>query len=200
MLVGKMELNGICELHLSYGTEKPMDIFGQEWVDHHIKIKENWENIVNDEDTVLISGDISWGLRLENAIEDLKWIDSLPGRKICIKGNHDYWWQSLKKIREEFPHMLFLQNNHFVYNDYAICGARGWSIPSDNVYQQEDEKLYKREAIRLEMSLKEAKKAGFEKIIVLMHYPPTWSEKEENLYTQLFDLYNVETIIYAHLH
>ena len=195
-----MALYAIGDLHLSFGSEKPMDIFGEGWIDHHIKVKENWGKTINENDTVLITGDTSWGLRLADAMEDLEWINNLPGKKIFIKGNHDYWWQSVGKMKGLFSTIVFLQNDYYVYEDYAICGARGWNIPGDYKFTQDDKKIFDREIIRMELSLEKAKNNGHEKIIVMMHYPPINENNKENEFTQLFKKYEVEKVIYAHLH
>src|SRR3712207_2316065 len=117
-------------------------------------------------------------MKIEDGMEDLEWIHKLPGKKIISKGNHDYWWGSISKLNSLYEDISFIQNNYFVYEDYAICGTRGWIPPSDK-YTQHDEKIYNREKIRLRISLDSAKKAGYEKIIVMIHYPPVNDKFEE---------------------
>lgn len=195
-----MALYAISDLHLSFNTDKPMDIFGEKWSRHDEKIEKNWREIVSDEDMVLISGDISWAMRAEESFADLDWIDKLPGKKIISKGNHDYWWGSIKKLNSMFENTKFLQNNFYPYNDYAICGTRGWICPGSDKFTEKDEKIYSREIIRLRLSLDEAKKAGYSKFIVMLHYPPTNEKYEESGFTEIFKEYNVEKVIYGHLH
>ncbi|KEI14257.1 serine/threonine protein phosphatase [Clostridium novyi B str. ATCC 27606] len=194
-----MALYAISDLHLSLNSDKPMDVFGEHWYNHHERIKENWINKITNKDTVLIAGDISWSMKMEDGMEDLEWIHKLPGKKIISKGNHDYWWGSISKLNSLYEDISFIQNNYFVYEDYAICGTRGWIPPSDK-FTQHDEKIYNREKIRLRISLDSAKKAGYEKIIVMIHYPPVNDKFEETELIKIFKEYNVEKVIYGHLH
>lgn len=177
-----------------------MDVFSSEWKNHHLKIKENWENLVKDEDTVLIGGDISWAMNMDEAMIDLDFISSLPGRKILIKGNHDYWWGSITKLNSLYDDMNFIQNNYFAYKDYAVCGTRGWVIPGSIIFKEEDEKIYNRELIRLKLSLDSAKKAGYKKFIVMIHYPPVNETFNDSEFTNIFEEYKVSKVIYGHLH
>lgn len=195
-----MGLYAISDLHLAFNVDKPMDIFGQHWLKHDEKIKENWLSKVNDEDTVLIAGDISWSMRADESKEDLDWINSLPGTKYIIKGNHDYWWSGIKKLNSMYDSMKFIQNNFFTYKDYAICGSRGWICPGSDKFQEKDEKIYSREQIRLRLSLDAAKKAGYKKIICMIHYPPTNEKFENSAFTEIFKEYEVEKVVYGHLH
>lgn len=195
-----MALYTISDLHLGFNVEKPMDIFGDKWKDHCHKIKENWLSKITEEDMVLIAGDISWSLREQDSKYDLDWINGLPGKKIISKGNHDYWWGSISKLNKRYENTKFIQNNFFVYNDYAICGTRGWTCPNGDKYSENDEKIYSREQIRLKLSLDAAKKKGFEKIIVMLHYPPVNDKFEESEFTKIIKEYNAEKVIYGHLH
>lgn len=195
-----MALYTISDLHLGFNVEKPMDIFGDKWKNHSEKIRENWINKVTDEDMVLIAGDISWSLKEQDSKYDLDWINELPGKKIISKGNHDYWWGSISKLNAMYENTKFLQNNFYVYEDYAICGTRGWMCPGGDKYTTKDEKIYSREQIRLRLSLEAAKKKGFEKIIVMIHYPPTNEKFEESEFTKIIKEYAVEKVIYGHLH
>jgi predicted phosphohydrolase len=192
-------LYAIGDLHLSLSVDKPMDIFGEAWVRHEEKIKESWLSLVKEEDTVLIPGDISWATAFEEAAVDLAWIDDLPGRKILLRGNHDYWWTSLKKMKEAFPNLIFLQNNFFEYGDYVICGTRGWTCPNKTNFDEHDDKIYKRELIRLKLSLDAGKKTG-KSIIVMTHYPPTNEKFEPSGFTEIYETYGVDQVIYGHLH
>jgi predicted phosphohydrolase len=171
--INAMALFAISDLHLSLGGEKPMDIFGSEWADHHLKIKENWGKIVSDDDIVILGGDLCWAMKLEDAQQDFDFIHQLPGKKVLFKGNHDYWWQSYSKVVRALPEGIYaVQNNYFAYeNGIAICGTRGWTIPGEH-YTEQDGKIFKREKMRLELSLAKAQNDGYEKFIVTLHYPP----------------------------
>ncbi|WBW98769.1 metallophosphoesterase [Oceanirhabdus sp. W0125-5] len=196
-----MALYAISDLHLSFGVDKPMGIFGEKWVDHHLRIKENWINKISYSDTVIIGGDISWGMSKEEGFKDLEWLNSLPGNKMLIRGNHDYWWSGIKKLNSLYDNMMFIQNNFFPYGEYAICGTRGWICPGGyNFKEDKDRKIYNRECIRAELSLKAAKDAGYNKIIFVTHYPPFNEKREDNEFIGLFKTYEVEKVIYGHLH
>lgn len=188
----------ISDLHLSLSTNKPMNVFGENWEDHHLKIKEHWLSLVKEDDVVLIPGDVSWALKLEEALEDLRFLEELPGTKIFVKGNHDLWWSSLKKINAiGFKKMIFLQNNSFSHQGISYCGTRGWSIPEDGVLAPEDQKIYARELGRLELSLKEASE---KKIIALLHFPPFSRKGEPSEFVALLKRYGVEFCVYGHIH
>lgn len=195
-----MSLYAIGDLHFSTAVNKPMNIFGDNWENHEKKIIDSWNSKVNKNDTVLIVGDTSWGINMDEATFDLDIIHNLPGEKIYVKGNHDYWWTTVAKLNKLYEDMSFLQNNFYSYNEYAICGTRGWICPNDVKFTEDDEKIYKREAHRLKLSLDAAKKAGFEKIIVITHYPPTNDKLEPSLFTDIYEEYKVEKVIYGHLH
>lgn len=195
-----MALYTISDLHLGFNLEKPMDIFGENWRKHTDKIRTNWLNEISEEDTVLISGDISWSLRSEDSVYDLGWINELPGKKIIGKGNHDFWWSSITKMNAMYENTKFLQNNFYKYGEYAICGTRGWICPNSSNFTEKDDKIYKRELIRLKLSLDSAKNNGFNKIIVMMHYPPVNDKFEESDFIKIYKEYNVEKVIYGHLH
>ncbi|MTK14303.1 MAG: serine/threonine protein phosphatase [Clostridiaceae bacterium] len=195
-----MALYAISDLHLDLNGDKPMDVFGQNWFQHDKKIKDNWVKIVKDEDTVLIAGDISWSMKIEDGMNDLQWIHNLPGRKIMVKGNHDYWWVSITKLNNLYQDMKFIQNNFFVYEDYAICGTRGWICPGGENFKAHDEKIYTRELSRLRMSLDAAVKEGFKKFIVMIHYPPMNEKLVESGFVEIFKEYSVEKVVYGHLH
>lgn len=194
-----MALYAIGDLHLSFSTDKPMDVFGENWNSHADKIKEYWTTTVKDEDVVLIPGDISWATTFDDALVDLKWIEDLPGKKVLLKGNHDYWWSSVSKMNLLFESLIFLQNTFFVYEGIAICGARGWDCPHEQ-FTEHDEKIYKREQIRLKLSLDAAVKQGIEQVLVMMHYPPVYETFEDSAFTEIFESYGVEQVIYGHVH
>jgi len=198
-------LFAISDLHLSFTVEKPMHIFGEIWEDHHLKIKENWEKVVGPEDTVILGGDLSWALKLEEAQQDLQFVHRLPGTKVLFKGNHDYWWQSYRKVKEMLPEdMHAVQNNYFPYEgnegSIALCGARGWTLPGIEKFTAQDEKIYKRELIRLELSLASARSEGYENYIVTLHYPPLTPAGEESGFTVIMRKFGVRICIYGHLH
>ncbi|MCL1810096.1 MAG: metallophosphoesterase [Clostridiales bacterium] len=198
-----MSIYVIADLHLSFSEniEKPMDIFGGEWLNHTENIKKNWECAVAEGDTVIIAGDVSWALKLEDAIADLDWIRSLPGNKIFVKGNHDLWWASIKKLNAMFgTDMRFLQNDFCEAEGFAVCGSRGWLCPGDEDYTEQDEKIYRRELLRLRASLTAAKEAGFSKKIGVLHFPPMNDKFQESGFTELFAEFGVERVFYGHLH
>lgn len=192
-----MKVYGISDLHLSFESNKPMGIFGKAWEDHHKKIKENWSKKISDDDLVLIAGDISWGMKLNEALKDIEYIHSMPGKKVIIKGNHDYWWSSISKINSLHDDIYFIQNTHYKFNDYAICGTRGW-IALDG--EEHNEAVYKRELLRLEMSIQSAIKEGLSKIIVMMHYPPLTKYTKCREFLDILSKYKVEKVIYGHIH
>ena len=195
-----MGLFAIADLHFSFSTDKPMDIFGENWKNHSERIIENWRAVVGAGDTVLLPGDLSWGMRMEDAAADLDVIYGLPGRKILLGGNHDYWWKSSSKLEARYPGMRFLKNDSDVYEDWAICGSRGWLCPNDVQFTEQDRKIYEREQIRLRLSLDAAMKKGAEQIILMMHYPPMNDKMENSDFTALFLEYPVKKVIYGHLH
>lgn len=195
-----MALYAIADLHLASSGDKPMDIFGEKWKDHHNQIKENWLEKISEEDTILVAGDISWSMNIEDGKKDLEFIHKLPGRKILVRGNHDYWWTSINKLNSMFNNIDFIQNNFFAYGNYAICGSRGWILKNNQKFDSHDKKIYDRELIRLRLSLDSAVNAGYTKLIVMIHYPPIVPNQLDNEFTQLFEEYGVEKVIYGHLH
>jgi len=203
-----MGIYAISDLHLSFSSEKPMDIYGGQWINHTEKIKNNWEALISEKDTVIIPGDISWALRFNDSLVDLKWISELPGKKVFIKGNHDLWWNSVNKLNALYENMYFLQNTFYEAEGYAICGTRGWICPDDDDFTLHDEKIYRRELGRLKASLEAAAKAGYQridnasrsKILGVLHFPPAIDEIKGSGFTELFEEYGVEKVIYGHLH
>lgn len=200
-----MALYTISDLHLPLGVNKPMDIFGKTWENYVSRLRENWQNTIKPEDTVVLGGDFSWATYLDETKEDFKYICSLPGRKILLKGNHDYWWTTMNKMRNflkenGFSNIEFLHNNYYIKDDFAICGTRGWSVPTGNTRSEEDEKIYSRELCRLETSLKEAKGAGAKRIAVFLHYPPLLKDFRKNPMTELLNEYNVGRCYFGHIH
>ena len=195
-----MALYAIGDLHLSLGTNKPMDVFGGAWVGYVDKLKAGMSRI-QPEDTTVLVGDLSWALGLDQAAADFAWINQIPGRKIIVKGNHDYWWSTAAKSykfceKNQFENMWILNNNHYEYNGMAICGTRGWFFEEDRSGQH-DEKVFKRELIRLEASLQSA---GDLPKIVFLHYPPKYRGYECTEILELLKKYDVRQCYYGHLH
>lgn len=197
-----MSIYAIADLHLSFSpeVEKPMDIYGHAWNDHAERLKKNWLSKVKPEDTVIIPGDISWGLRLAEAIPDLDWIEELPGTKVIFKGNHDLWWQSTNKVNQMYETIHFVQNTSYEAEGYHICGSRGWISPGHDDFKEADRKIYNRELIRLKMSIDDAKKKGAEKIIGVLHFPPSSGDTVGSDFTDLFAEAGAEIVVYGHLH
>lgn len=195
-----MALYAIGDLHLCLGAPKPMDVFGGAWVGYMQKLKEGL-SVVRPEDTIVLLGDLSWALDLPSAREDFAWIDQIPGRKIILKGNHDYWWSTSTKFykfcqEHDFSNQWILHNNHYEYNGVAICGTRGWFFEEDRSGEH-DEKIFKRELLRLETSLKAA---GSLPKIVFLHYPPRYKGYECPEIINLLKENNVRQCFYGHLH
>lgn len=199
-----MRIFAISDLHLSAEGDKPMQIFGRVWEDHWDKISADWDSKVEDGDVVLISGDISWAMRLEDAVKDLEVISKRKGKKVIIRGNHDYWWASISKIRAVIPPGIsVIQNDAVRFDGLVVCGSRGWTVPeSGGTGDAEDIKLYEREKLRMEMSLKAAEKLRQEgdKLIAMIHFPPFNSRFEDSHFTNLFRDYRVDAVVYGHLH
>lgn len=195
-----MRIFAIGDLHLPGGASKPMDVFGSHWENHWERIQADWSARVSEADVVLIPGDISWAMHLEDALEDLRQINALPGRKILLRGNHDYWWESISRVRAATP-MMVLQNDSVVVEDTVFCGTRGWTIPGSQGATGEDEKIYAREVMRLKLSLESArKKAKDARMIVLLHYPPFNERQEPSGFTQLLEDFGADEVLYGHLH
>ena len=198
-----MRVFSISDLHLSINSNKPMNIFGPVWENYLEDIERSWNEKVSDEDIVLIAGDISWAMKFEDAIADLDYISKLKGHKVIIRGNHDYWWKSISGLRQDLPVKMYaLQNDAIKIGNYVICGSRGWVVPETTHKTPEDEKIYNRELIRLELSLKSAKhlQESGDKIICMTHYPPFNSKVEDNEFTALMEKYGVDYAVYGHLH
>ena len=208
-----MSLYAISDLHLSTleSTDKSMEVFGQRWKDYVRRLENAWRHLVKDGDTVVIPGDISWALSLEEAVSDLKFIDSLPGRKILGKGNHDFWWCTMKKHSELFKkHSIttidFLFNNAYEIDDLIIAGTRGWYHDEDVQKSQENvdfDKLVLREEGRLRTSLNAARELQGDtgrEIIVFMHFPPFWSGKASEGIIDLLHEYGIKRVYYGHIH
>ena len=216
-----MSIFAIADLHLGLSVDKPMDVFGPAWNDHVERLEKNWREKITSSDTVLIPGDISWGISMEEALADLKFIDELPGTKILSKGNHDYWWGTTKKV-EDFmaanglTTLKILKNKGFVVENTLIAGTRGWILPENPESKKDDEKIYLREVGRLERSLidsihafeageaegEEEEKPDVSSVrkIAMLHYPPIYETGRENGFTKVLEQYGFDLCLYGHLH
>lgn len=195
-----MALYAIGDLHLCLGADKPMDIFGGAWVGYMDKLRQGL-SVIGPEDTTVLLGDLSWALDLAGAREDFSFINAIPGRKIILKGNHDYWWSTAAKFckfceENGFVNQFILNNNHYEYADIAICGTRGWFYEEERSGQH-DEKIFRRELIRLETSLRSA---GERQKIAFLHYPPKYKGYECPEILELLHKYGVRRCFYGHLH
>lgn len=197
-----MSIYAISDLHLSFNTDKPMNIFG--WENYEEKIAEDWKQKVTEKDLVLLPGDFSWEVKLQNTYKDFEYLSKLPGKKLLLKGNHDYWWTTLKSMREyvkqnNYDNIDFIYNNSYEYENKIIAGTRGWNIITET---QEDKKVKNRELLRLENSIKDGlEKYGKEKeIIVCMHYPPIIKDNINTEFVEILQKYKVKKCIYGHLH
>ena len=196
-----MRIFALSDPHLATSVDKPMDIFGARWDDHENKIKENWLGLVEPEDIVIVPGDISWGLKLEEAMSDFEFLHKLPGVKLMVKGNHDLWWSSMSKLNSLFDDMIFIHNTFYGAGEFAVCGSRGWLLPHITVdWDEHDDKIYRRELMRLEAALKKASDAGYKKIIAALHYPVTDFRGASTEFTKIIEKYPVTDVIYGHLH
>lgn len=195
-----MALYVIGDLHLSLTAEKPMDVFGGAWIGYMDKL-EKFTAKIKKEDTTVLLGDLSWSLDLGGAVDDFAWIDKIPGRKIIVKGNHDYWWSTAAKFysfceENNFSNQFILNNNHYEYDGWAICGTRGWFFEEDRSGEH-DEKIFKRELLRLETSLQSA---GDLPKLVFLHYPPLYKGYTCTEILALLEKYDVRRCFYGHLH
>jgi predicted phosphohydrolase len=196
-----MRVFALADLHLGVAVEKPMDVFGPVWERHAERIDANWRRVVGADDWVLVPGDISWAMKLQDALPDLRFIDSLPGRKLLLKGNHDYWWTSRAKVEALLPPSLrLLQNDACDLGEgLGVVGARGWTPPEAPRATPEDRKIYERELGRLQLSL-DAAKGRFGSVIAMIHYPPVYAGLGETGFVPLLRAAGVTTCVYGHLH
>lgn len=192
----------ISDLHISLSGEKPMNVFGSSWEGYLDKIKADWLSKVSPDDIVLLCGDLSWAKDLDEAIKDMSFFTELPGKKVIVKGNHEYWWQSYTKLKLALPSNVYpIQNNAAIIDNYVFCGTRGWDIPTETT-EDEDVKIYKRELLRLEMSIRDAlsKKTNDREIIVLTHYPPYSEGYKSSEFTDIIEKYAIKKVVYGHIH
>ncbi len=195
-----MSVYAIADLHLSFGTDKPMDVFGG-WTNYTERIEANWQRLVSPEDTVVIAGDVSWAMKLTETEADFSFINRLNGKKIILKGNHDYWWTTKAKMdkylqEKNFSTMSILHNNYYVRDGIALCGSRGWFYDAE---ADEDMLILKREAGRLRMSIEPAVKDGYDPIVFL-HYPPVYNGMECEEILSVLREYNIKKCFYGHIH
>lgn len=198
-----MAIYTIADLHLSFETNKPMNIFGEKWNNYEKNIEEDWQNKVTENDFVILPGDFSWATYLDETIKDFEYLNKLPGKKILLKGNHDYWWSTITSMRKflkenNFKNIDFLFNNSYEIENTIIAGTRGWTLSEE----KEDKRLTKREIDRLELSIKNGiEEYGMDKeIIVFMHYPPITKSYMNTEYIEIMKKYNVKKCYYGHLH
>lgn len=195
-----MSLFAIADLHLSLGSDKPMDVF-KGWEDYVARIDRNWRDAVGQDDTVVIAGDISWAMKLEEADADFRFIDALPGRKLILKGNHDYWWSTRKKIeayfeQHHFSSLSIIHNSAAEAGQFAVCGTRGWLYDAES---EEDRKIVSREVGRLNASIEAAEKTG-KKPVAFLHYPPVYGGMECSEIMDVLVQHGIEDCYYGHIH
>ncbi|MCA9508252.1 MAG: metallophosphoesterase [Myxococcales bacterium] len=197
-----MKVFGISDLHLSFSSDKPMDIFGDHWRNHADRMADEWDRLIQDDDVVLCPGDLSWAMKLSEAQADLDWIAARPGLKILVKGNHDLWWSAIGKVRSALhPSCVALQNDAYDIGPFVIAGSRCWTAPGSFDYTEHDEKIYLREYERLKMSLDRAVALAPDKpILAAIHYPPFTVRKENTKFADLLEKYPVKICVYGHLH
>lgn len=205
-----MKVYAISDLHLSEAVDKPMGIFGEEWENHTERLAHHWDSEVGSADLVLIPGDISWAMTLNEAMPDLSWIAERPGVKVMVRGNHDYWWSSISKVREALePGVYALQNDSIAFGQVVVCGTRGWLLRDSPDFSDHDEKIHVREVLRLRMSLDSAadKRAEIERrtgrqavVIAMLHYPPVAGGSDESEFARALREYGVDHCVYGHIH
>jgi hypothetical protein len=200
-----MAIWGISDLHLSFSTDKPMHIFGEHWRGHADRMAESWDRLVGDDDVVLCPGDLSWAMRLPEAAIDLAWIAARKGKlKVLTRGNHDYWWSAIGKVRAALPDTLCaLQNDAVDLGDVVVAGSRLWSCPGGLDFTHDDEKIYQREVGRLRSSLTDARKqAGDRPLLAAIHYPPFAADRDKSgtAFSSLLEEFGVKLCVYGHLH
>jgi len=199
-----VKIFAISDLHLTFQCDKPMNIFGENWVDYERRIMEDWNSKVGDDDVGIIAGDISWAMRMAETERDFEYLGKLNGTKIIVRGNHDYWWSTITKVRESLPAGIHaLQNDSIKIGNTVFAGTRGWKVPERYQKQSgEDKKILNREVLRFEMSLQDAKKklADGDKLIAILHYPPFNSMRDDSSFTELCEKFGVDACVYGHLH
>jgi uncharacterized protein len=197
-----LAIYAIGDLHLAHSQNKPMDIFGEHWADHVEHLRINWVEVVGEKDLVVIAGDISWAMQLTDALPDFKWLAELPGTKLLVRGNHDYWWSTIGKVRAALPPAVFaLQNDHFTWEGWSICGTRGWICPGEDGFDSDhDQKIYLREVQRLQLSLQDSVQKGSAPILCALHFPPFNRSNQPSAFTDLLETYKVKKCVFGHIH
>ncbi|MDL2258203.1 metallophosphoesterase [Eubacteriales bacterium OttesenSCG-928-K08] len=194
-----MRVFSIGDLHLPGAGDKPMDRFGQNWERHSDQIAANWRENVSPEDIVLLPGDFSWAMHLKDTEQDFAYLEELPGTKVMIRGNHDYWWNSLSKVRAMLPGSVHvIQNDHFSLNNVHVCGTRGWICPGASAFGEDDQKLYDREFARLALSIKGLPEGGLR--LAMLHYPPFNDKWAASGFSEQFEKAKIDIVLYGHLH
>lgn len=199
-IIISMKVFAISDLHLSFSTNKPMDVFGGNWEGYWEKIKKDWQDKVSDDDVVLLAGDLSWAINLDEVKADIEELNKCKGKKIIVKGNHDYWWSTLSKVKKVMPdNISLLQNNCIRVGKLLVCGSRLWTLA---VEDKEDIKIADRECIRLEMSLQEMEKERKEGdyVVVMCHYPPFEPNLKDGKFTEIIKKHKIDCVVYGHLH
>ncbi len=209
-----MSVFAIADLHLSLApdVDKPMDIYGYRWHDHVARLENNWKQMISADDTVIIAGDISWALKMDDAKYDLDWIAALPGKKLIFKGNHDLWWNGITKLNKMYDNTTFVQNDCFATEDFVICGTRGWLTPDNDDFKEEDNKVYNRELLRMKSSLEGGRKyieklkenttetENLPELVAVLHFPPVSKSASFSGFQQLFEDYGIKQVFYGHVH
>ena len=198
-----MRVFAIGDMHLEGGTGKTMDRFGDNWRDHDKKIFESWDRIGRADDLLVIAGDTTWAMRIEEALPDLERIGQMKGRKLMLKGNHDYWWQSESKMAKLLPSSIRILNaRSIIENRVAIAATRGWVCPGDSDFSEHDLKIYEREVGRLRAALHSlrGREGEYDSLIVALHYPPMNDKHEPSGFTELIDEYRADFCVYGHVH
>ena len=198
-----MKIYAISDLHMCLNGSKPMNVFGASWENYLEKIFADWEKKVTDEDVVLIGGDVSWAMELEDAVKDIRTLLPLKGKKVFVRGNHDYWWKSISRVRAALPEGFYaLQNDSLKFGKYIVCGSRAWCVEGSPDFKEQDRKIYLREVERLRLALHSAERQKEEgdEIVCLIHYPPFNVRRENSLFTDLFEEKGVSRVLYGHLH
>lgn len=198
-----MKIFAISDLHMSVANPKPMNIFGIKWDNYLEKIAEDWLKKVTDDDVVLIAGDISWAMNATDALKDFEYFKTLPGKKVFVRGNHDYWWKGITNLRERVPENCYLlQNDAIKIQNVIFCGSRSWLCPGSPDFKATDEKLFARETERLRLALFKAQelRCDGDKLVVITHYPPFNVKRDNNAITELIEQNNATAAVYGHLH
>ena len=215
-----MKIFAISDLHLSFQTDKPMDLFGGHWTGYEQKIMDDWNSRVGAGDVCIVAGDISWAMSMGEATQDFEYLKKLSGKKVVVRGNHDYWWKSISRIREEFgADIIALQNDAVRVGGVVFAGTRGWKVPERRdvaafeantlsqkaergCFSAEDKKLFEREVGRMELALLDAQKKRQEgdRLVVVTHYPPFNSMRDDSPLTKMFEKFGVDAVVYGHLH